>query len=74
MHKWAPNFISNAYPKICAEECQKAIFPFGSLKSNNSNVQSPSRGLYKSYSYDEFYPYSSSSSHGSINPSSIYSF
>ena len=73
MHRLAPNFISNAYPKICADECQKAIFPLGSLKSNNSNVQSPSRGLYKSYNYDEC-DYSSSSSHGSIMLSSIYSF
>lgn len=48
MHKWAPYFISNAYPKICADECQKAIFPLGSGKSISSKLQSPSRGLYKS--------------------------
>ena len=68
MHKWHPYFISKAYPKRWAEECQNAIFPFGSLKSKNSILQSPSNGRPISNNYDEF---SSWSSHASTNPYSI---
>ena len=47
--------FSKAFPNIWAEECQNVYFPSKLSKSKNSNLQSPSKGVFNEQSYDEFY-------------------
>jgi hypothetical protein len=67
MHKWHPYFCSSAWPRRWALECQKAILPRGSEKSNSSSSQSDSKARVRSINYADS---SECSSQASIQPSS----